>query len=79
MPTGFEIDQDHWDLLVRFIGEKAAEDGVVTEGEMVDLMRQYWTLISDKPALVAEMTTRDDAQKVDEITKLKTRLAELER
>jgi hypothetical protein len=79
MPTGFEIEQGHWDLIIRFIGAKAAEDGVVTEGEMVDLMRQYWNLISDKAALIAEMRTRDDTQKVDEIAKLKARLAELER
>jgi hypothetical protein len=73
------LEQDHWDLIIRFIGEKATEDGVVQPGEMVDLMRQYWALISDKPALIAEMRTRDDAQKVDEIAKLKSRLAELER
>jgi hypothetical protein len=79
MPAEFELDQGHWDLIIRFIGEKAREDGVVEQGEMVDLMRQWWVLISDKPALIAEMRTRDDVQKVDEIAKLKSRLAELER
>jgi hypothetical protein len=79
MPTGFEIDQDHWEKITQFIGAKAAEDGVVDEREMVDLMRQYWTFISDLPALTAELITRDDTKKVDEIAKLKARLAELER
>jgi hypothetical protein len=79
MATGFELDQDHWDLIIRFIGQKAREDGVVEQGEMVDLMRQYWTLISDKAALIVEMRGRDNTQKADEITTLKARLAELER
>ena len=78
MPTGFEIDQAHWDLISRYIGEKAAEDGVVDEREMVDLMRQYWTLISDQALLMAELGLRDSRKKAAEIATLKARLAELE-
>ena len=79
MATGFEIDQDHWELIIQFIGEQARRDGVVSEGEMVDLMRQWWAFISDKAALKARLDGEGVTQKADEITKLKTRLAELER
>jgi hypothetical protein len=78
MPTGFEIDREHWALIIRFIGEQAQRDGVVTEGEMVDLMRQWWGFISDKAALKARLDNDDTTQKADEIIKLKARLAELE-
>ena len=78
MPTGFELDQDHWDLIIQFIGEQARRDGVVTEGEMVDLMRQWWGFISDKAVLKARLDGEGVTQKADEIRVLKTRLAQLE-
>lgn len=79
MPAEFEIDQGHWNLITRFIGEQALRDGIVTEGEMVDLMRQWWGFISDQAALKARLDGEDVTQKADEIGKLKARLAELER
>lgn len=79
MPTGFELDQDHWDMIVEFIGVKAQEDGVVDEREMIDLIRQWWGFISDKALLTAELDVRGQAAKAEEIRKLKARLAQLER
>jgi hypothetical protein len=79
MATGFELDQDHWDLINQFIGEQAARDGVVTDGEMVDLMRQWWGFISDKAALKARLDGEGAIQKADELRVLKARVAELER
>lgn len=79
MPTGFEIDQGHWDLIIEFIGDQANLDGVVDEREMVDLMRQWWKFINDKTALTAEINLRRSRNKADEILKLRTRLTELER
>ncbi len=79
MATGFEIDQDHWDLIIQFIGTKANDDGVVDEREMIDLVRQWWGFISDKAALAAEINLRESRAKADEILTLETRLAELKR
>ena len=79
MATGFEIDQDHWELIIQFIGEQAARDGVVSDGEMVDLMRLWWAFISDKAALKARLDGEGVTKKADEIRVLKARLTELER
>ena len=79
MPKEFEIDKDHWDLIMRFINEQARIDGVVNDGEMVDIMRQWWGFISDKAALTGEMGLRASRDKADEILKLETRLTELKR
>ena len=78
MPTGFEIEDEHWNLILKFIGDKAAEDGIVTEREMVDLMRQWWNFIGDKAQLKALIDTTMANEKVREIATLKARLAELE-
>ena len=79
MATGFEIDQEHWDLISKFIGEQATRDGIVGASEMVDLMRQWWNFISDKAALETRIGDELVQQKADEIASLKARLAELER
>ncbi len=79
MATGFEIEQEHWDLITKFIGEQANRDGIVAASEMVDLMRQWWNFISDKAALETRLGDEGIQQKADEIATLKARLAELER
>jgi len=54
-PNPFTIDREHWALINTFVGMKANEDGVSDLREQVDLMRQYWLLITDKVALKAEV------------------------
>ena len=54
-PNPFELDQAHWDLIMTFIGLKAAEDGVVEPSKMVEMMRRYWLLLNDRRLLTAEV------------------------
>jgi len=54
-PNPFALDQAHWDLIMRFIGLKAEEDGVLDPGEMVGMMQTYWLLITDLALLTREV------------------------
>lgn len=54
-PNPFKLDDAHWDLIMTFVGLKAAEDGVVEVNDRIGLMQQYWLLISDLRALTREV------------------------
>ena len=35
MATGFELEQEHWDLIVQFIGEQAMRTVILVAGPML--------------------------------------------
>lgn len=58
-PQPFAIDPDHKEMVEQFIGNKAEEDGVVEFNELVDLIFEYWDIVTDIDALEAEVNAME--------------------
>lgn len=49
----FAIDPAHQEAIIKFVSEKALEDGIIEQNEMLSLIFEYWDIVKD-PVLVAK-------------------------
>jgi hypothetical protein len=76
-PNPLAIHPEHREAIVKFISEKATEDGIVDQIGMLELIFEYWDIVKDRALVTAEASLIELGRLKDGVTDRQAQLDDI--